>query len=111
LGLASTLLSLERAACALPAPLLQATIAAALTGRGASVTAVMLADQVVKTMLVAKLRAFVLALMEMVVQGVSTRKVSTITEELCGASFCKSTVSALCTGLDARVRWVVEVAA
>jgi len=49
-------------------------------------------------------QAFVLALMEMVVQGVSTRKVSTITEELCGASFCKSTVSALCAGLDARVR-------
>ena len=49
-------------------------------------------------------QAFVLALMEMVVQGVSTRKVSAITEELCGASFSKSTVSALCTGLDARVR-------
>ncbi len=40
-------------------------------------------------------QAFVLALMEMVVQGVSTRKVSAITEELCGASFSKSTVSAL----------------
>lgn len=49
-------------------------------------------------------QAFVVALMEMVVQGVSTRKVSAITEELCGASFSKSTVSALCTGLDARVR-------
>ena len=49
-------------------------------------------------------QAFVLALMEMVVQGVSTRKVSAITEELCGASFSKSTVSALCSGLDARVR-------
>ena len=49
-------------------------------------------------------QAFVLALMEMVVQGVSTRKVSTITEELCGASFSKSTVSALCAGLDPRVR-------
>ena len=36
-------------------------------------------------------QAFVLALMERVVQGVSTRKVSTITEELCGASFSKST--------------------
>jgi transposase-like protein len=34
-----------------------------------------------------------LALMEMVVNGVSTRKVSAITEELCGASFSKSTVS------------------
>lgn len=49
-------------------------------------------------------QAFVLALMEMVVQGVSTRKVSAITEELCGASFSKSTVSDLCVGLDARVR-------
>ncbi len=49
-------------------------------------------------------QAFVLALMEMVVQGVSTRKVSAITEELCGASFSKSTVSALCAGLDVRVR-------
>lgn len=49
-------------------------------------------------------QAFVLALMEMVVNGVSTRKVSRITEELCGASFSKSTVSQLCTALDARVR-------
>lgn len=49
-------------------------------------------------------QAFVLALMERVVNGVSTRKVSAITEALCGASFSKSTVSALCAGLDARVR-------
>lgn len=49
-------------------------------------------------------QAFVVALMEMVVNGVSTRKVSNITEELCGVSFSKSTVSQLCTGLDARVR-------
>ena len=49
-------------------------------------------------------QAFVLALMEMVVQGVSTRKVNAITEELCGASFSKSTVSALCSGLEPRVR-------
>lgn len=49
-------------------------------------------------------QAFVLALMEMVVNGVSTRKVSNITEELCGVSFSKSTVSSLCVGLDARVR-------
>ena len=32
-------------------------------------------------------QALVLAMMEMVVQGVSTRKVSAITEELCGKSF------------------------
>ena len=49
-------------------------------------------------------QAFVLALMEMVVNGVSTRKVSNITEELCGVSFSKSTVSQLCTGLDERVK-------
>lgn len=49
-------------------------------------------------------QAFVVALMEMVVQGVSTRKVSAITEELCGVSFSKSTVSALCAGLEVRVR-------
>lgn len=35
-------------------------------------------------------QAFVLALMEMVVNGVSTRKVTNITEELCGVSFSKS---------------------
>ena len=45
-------------------------------------------------------QAFVVALMEMVVQGVSTRKVEAITLELCGAEFSKSTVSALCARLD-----------
>ena len=45
-------------------------------------------------------QALVLALMEMVVNGVSTRKVTQITEELCGVSFSKSTVSALCAQLD-----------
>ena len=49
-------------------------------------------------------QAFVLAIMEMVLNGVSTRKVTKITEELCGTQFSKSTVSQLCTGLDARVR-------
>ncbi len=48
-------------------------------------------------------QAFVLGLMEMVVNGVSTRKVSEITEALCGTSFSKSTVSRLAMGLDARV--------
>jgi putative transposase len=38
--------------------------------------------------------------MEMVVNGVSTRKVAQITEELCGKEFAKSTVSDLCKGLD-----------
>ncbi len=45
-------------------------------------------------------QALVLALMEMVVNGVSTRKVSQITEELCGTEFSKSTVSDLCKRLD-----------
>ncbi|MFQ5589394.1 MAG: transposase [Nitrospiria bacterium] len=49
-------------------------------------------------------QAFVLALMEMVVNGVSSRKVTKITEALCGASFSKSTVSRLCTVLDARLK-------
>jgi transposase-like protein len=38
--------------------------------------------------------------MEMVVNGVSSRKVAQITEELCGKAFSKSTVSDLCQGLD-----------
>jgi transposase-like protein len=45
-------------------------------------------------------QALVLTLMEMVVNGVSTRKVARITQELCGTSFAKSTVSDLCKGLD-----------
>lgn len=49
-------------------------------------------------------QALVLSLMEMVVNGVSGRKVSKITEELCGTTFSKSTVSRLCGALDARVR-------
>lgn len=45
-------------------------------------------------------QALILTLMEMVVNGVSTRKVARITEERCGTSFAKSTVSDLCKGLD-----------
>jgi transposase-like protein len=45
-------------------------------------------------------QALILTLMEMVVNGVSTRKVAQITEELCGREFAKSTVSDLCQGLD-----------
>jgi len=45
-------------------------------------------------------QALVLAMMEMVINGVSTRKVELITEELCGEKFSKSTVSALCKQLD-----------
>lgn len=45
-------------------------------------------------------KALVLALMEMYVEGVSTRKVGEVTEELCGANFSKSTVSRLSSQLD-----------
>jgi putative transposase len=45
-------------------------------------------------------QALLLAMMEMVVNGVSTRKIENITEELCGKKFSKSTVSALCKRLD-----------
>jgi putative transposase len=45
-------------------------------------------------------QALILTLMEMVVNGVSTRKVTHITEELCGWEFAKSTISELCQGLD-----------
>jgi transposase-like protein len=46
-------------------------------------------------------QALVVTLMEMDVQGVSTRKVAAITEQLCGTSFSKSQVSALTGRLDA----------
>ncbi|MNP27267.1 Transposase, Mutator family [compost metagenome] len=49
-------------------------------------------------------QALVLSLMEMVVHGVSTRKVTKITEELCGTEFSKSTVSDLCKQLDPAVQ-------
>ena len=45
-------------------------------------------------------RALVAALAEMYVQGVSTRKVKAITEELCGHSFSASSISAINQGLD-----------
>jgi transposase-like protein len=43
-------------------------------------------------------------MIEMVVNGVSTRKVRAVVEELCGTEFSKSTVSALCKGLDGIVK-------
>ena len=48
-------------------------------------------------------KALVLALMEMVVQGVSTRKVKKITDELCGRRFSRTTVSNLTKNLDEQV--------
>ncbi|MCS3668478.1 transposase-like protein [Salinibacter ruber] len=49
-------------------------------------------------------KALVLALMKMVVQGVSTRRVKKITTELCGREFSKSTVSRLTGDLDKQVQ-------
>ncbi|HYQ83495.1 MAG TPA: IS256 family transposase [Rubrobacter sp.] len=48
-------------------------------------------------------KALVLALMEMYVEGVSTRKVKDITEELCGTSFSKSLISSLAGQLDSEL--------
>ena len=48
-------------------------------------------------------KALVLAMLQMYVEGVSTRKVSAITEALCGLEVSKSQVSALSQKLDAEV--------
>lgn len=48
-------------------------------------------------------RALVLAMQEMYVEGVSTRKVTAITEALCGLEISKSQVSALAGRLDAEI--------
>ncbi len=51
-------------------------------------------------------KALVLALMQMYLEGISTRKVKEVTEELCGASFSKSLVSRLAGDLDSELeRW------
>ena len=44
--------------------------------------------------------ALISTMMEMVLQGVSTRKISEVTKILCGQAFSKSTVSELCKALD-----------
>jgi putative transposase len=48
-------------------------------------------------------KALCLALMEMYIEGVSTRKVKDITEELCGTSFSRSLVSKLAGSLDSEL--------
>jgi len=48
-------------------------------------------------------KALLLALAEMYIQGVSTRKVRAVTEELCGHGFSASTVSSITTQLDAEL--------
>jgi putative transposase len=60
-------------------------------------------------------KALCLALMEMYVEGVSTRKVKEVTEELCGTSFSKSLISSLAGSLDSeleawRIRWLEAAA-
>ncbi len=49
-------------------------------------------------------QALVTTLMEMYLQGISTRKVAVITEELCGTSVSKSQVSALVGRLDPELK-------
>jgi putative transposase len=48
-------------------------------------------------------QAFVLSMIEMYIQGVSTRKVSKIVEELCGHGISKSQVSELAKDLDTKL--------
>ena len=48
-------------------------------------------------------KALCLALMEMYVEGVSTRKVKEVTEALCGTSFSKSLISSLAGSLDSEL--------
>jgi transposase-like protein len=45
-------------------------------------------------------KALVMAMMEMYLQGVSTRKVKAVTEELCGHEFSSATVSRIVSNLD-----------
>lgn len=49
-------------------------------------------------------QALIATMMEMVVQGVSTRNIKKITEELCGETFSKSAVSEICKELDEPVK-------
>lgn len=49
-------------------------------------------------------KALVLALSEMYIQGVSTRKVKAITEQLCGHGFSASTVSEITCRLDGQLQ-------
>ena len=53
-------------------------------------------------------KALVSALAEMYVQGVSTRKVKAVTEELCGHTFSASTISRINASLDGMLRRFAE---
>ena len=48
-------------------------------------------------------KALVMAMMEMYLQGVSTRKVKAVTEELCGHEFSSATISRIVQRLDAEL--------
>ena len=52
--------------------------------------------------------ALVTTMAEMVVNGVSTRRVSKVMETLCGTSYSKSTVSEACKSLDKAVNVAVH---
>lgn len=47
--------------------------------------------------------SLIATMVQMVIAGVSTRKVSKVVETLCGTSFSKSTVSELCKSLDKEI--------
>ena len=47
--------------------------------------------------------ALIATMAEMVVNGISSRKIKTVMETLCGTSYSKSTVSSLCKSLDESV--------
>ena len=49
-------------------------------------------------------QALITTMIEMVIQGVATRNIEKITEELCGSQFSRSTISALCKALTKEVR-------
>lgn len=49
-------------------------------------------------------QALIETMMEMVLQGVSTRNIEKVTKQLCGESFSKSTVSEICRELDVQVK-------
>lgn len=65
-------------------------------------------NQPFKTMIFENYRrseaALIACMAEMVVNGVSTRKVSKVVETLCGTGYSKSAVSDLCKDLDAKVK-------
>lgn len=48
--------------------------------------------------------SLIATMVQMVIAGVSTRKVEKVVETLCGTSFSKSTVSELCKRLDSEIR-------